>query len=549
MKKVLLLTSGSLALALYVSYCVVYILQTNSTSPKMELPIPKNRRVSLDSTDGVARQRVPSKDTLIGPEESAALWKGLRWPSPSKTPSSLLEATDPTKCSYQVIDLRENYTIGGTVHVKVVTRDGMGRPKTYGGDFFQAKLHNPELKASTFGSVTDHLNGTYTVRFALLWPGPAHVSVWLVHSSEAVWVLRKQREEDPDKVFFHGYFVDGNRTETVVCNAQRSPRLVGGGGRCCCEFRDPVTGETWFCRHPPSLPCHTLTNHRMGGYQAKLSSLETDLLHESHTDIIVSGKDSVILVFPQDTEIRETRKCEPGLDTPVPAGFYFQDRWTSLLCRSQAFPTADLLASCLRDKQVLMMGDSTLRQWYSYLTSTVPTLKQLNLHTSAKSGPLQAVDPENNILLVWRAHGLPLRTDLTPLKDLHYIGRELDGLAGGPHTVVVFNIWAHFTTYPLAAYARRLATIRLAVQDLLRRAPRTLVVIKSANTGYKDVYGSDWLSWQLDLTLRAMFRGLPVVLIDVWQMTSCHYSPDDIHPPDVVVKNEVDLFLSFVCPR
>ncbi|XP_036404487.1 NXPE family member 3-like [Megalops cyprinoides] len=549
MKKALLLFSGFLALALYVSYCVVHILQTNSTSPKMDLPIPTNRHVALDSTNAVAHQRAPSNDALIGPEKWAFLLKVLHWPSPSKAPSSLIEATDPTKCSYQVIDLQEHYTIGGTVHVRVVTRDGMGRPKTYGGDFFQAKLHNPELKASTFGSVTDHLNGTYTVRFALLWPGPAHVSVRLVHSSEAVWVLGKKREEDPDKVFFHGYFVNGSRTETMVCNAQRSPRLVGGGESCCCEFRDPVTGEAWFCRRPPSLPCHTLTHHSMGGYQAKLSTLETALLHKSRTDIIVPGSDPVIDVLPKGTAKREVRECEPGLDTPVPAGFYFQDQWTSLLCRSQAFPTGDLLASCLRDKQVLMMGDSTLRQWFSYLTSTVPTLKSLNLHTSAKSGPLQAVDPENNIVLVWRAHGLPLRTDLTPLSDLHYIGRELDGLAGGPHTVVVFNIWAHFTTYPLAVYAHRLATIRRAVQDLLRRAPRTLVVIKSANTGYKDVYGSDWLSWQLDLMLRAMFRGLPVVLIDAWQMTSCHYSPDNIHPPQVVIKNEVDLFLSFVCPR
>lgn len=98
-------------------------------------------------------------------------------------------------------------------------------------------------------------------------------------------------------------------------------------------------------------------------------------------------------------------------------------------------------------------------------------------------------------------------------------------------------------------YAHRLVVIRRAVASLLRRSPTTLVVIKSANTGYKDVYGSDWLSWQLDMALREIFRDLPVVLIDVWQMTSCHYSPDNIHPPSVVIQNEVDLFLSFVCPQ
>ncbi|KAG5853213.1 hypothetical protein ANANG_G00070710 [Anguilla anguilla] len=164
-------------------------------------------------------------------------------------------------------------------------------------------------------------------------------------------------------------------------------------------------------------------------------------------------------------------------------------------------------------------------------------------------GPPPRHRPQNNTVLHWRAHGLPIRTHKTPVADLHYIGRELESMAGGEHTVVVFTIWAHFTTHPLDNYIRRLATIRRAVRSLLQRAPRTLVAIKTANTGYKDVYGSDWLSWQLDLILRAMFRNLPVVFIDAWQMTSCHYSPDNIHPPRPVVMNEVDLLLSFVCPQ
>lgn len=181
--------------------------------------------------------------------------------------------------------------------------------------------------------------------------------------------------------------------------------------------------------------------------------------------------------------------------------------------------------------------------------SPLPALKSLNLYTSAKSGPFEAVDTDNSIRLIWRAHGLPLRTSLTPRADLHLIASELDALAGGPHTVVVFTIWAHFTTFPLATYLQRLAGIHSAIKALLQRAPQTLIVIKSANTGYKDIYGSDWLSWQLDCALKMMFRKLPVVIIDVWQMTSCHYSPDNIHPPPVVIQNEVNLFLSFVCPR
>ncbi|KAL0994911.1 hypothetical protein UPYG_G00129190 [Umbra pygmaea] len=493
------------------------------------------------------RTFAPTNDSLVSETEWESLETDLQWQFPPVDILSSDNATNPTKCSFSVVNSHSNHTVGGFVDVILIARDAHNRTKTYGGDFFQAKLYNTELKASTFGAVTDNLNGTYTVRLALLWSGPAHVSIRLVHPSEAVQVLCQHREHDPDKVYFTGYFEEGGKQETAVCNAQRSSRLVGDGKQCCCEYREPVSGEYWFCRRPSSLPCHTLTYHSMGGYQAQLSQLDGTLL-KSFTNIVLPGEHSVIHVNPGNVT-RSKTKCHPGLNTSVPAGFYLQDHWTSLVCDSKSFPSAKLVSECLKDKHILMMGDSTLRQWFEYLDTSVPTLKRLNLFTSGQSGPLEMVDPQFNTRIIWRAHGIPIRTSKTPWADLHYIAREVEDLAGGPHSVVVFTLWAHFTTYPLATYAHRLAVIRMAVESLLRRSPNTLVVIKSANTGYKDVYGSDWLSWQIDVALRTMFRDLPVVLIDVWQMTSCHYSPDNIHPPPVVIKNEVDLFLSFVCPE
>ncbi|KAG9342795.1 hypothetical protein JZ751_015661 [Albula glossodonta] len=530
----------------YMLFMFAYIFETDShdhTNVVSEVT-PTQPSEKTTTQQNVA----PTKDALISSTERTSLLAGLEWPAPNKIVSSVNESTDATKCSYEVINLQENYTIGSFVNVLVVARDANGLAKTHGGDFFQAKLYNSQLKASTFGFVIDHNNGTYTVQFSLLWSGPAHVSILLVHSSEAVQVLRKQRDQDPDKVIFYGYFKDGTITEQVVCNALQSPWLVGDSKSCCCKYRDPVTGESWFCRRPSSLPCHAFSHHSMGRYQANLSSLESSLLNEKREKVVL-GKDPVINVLPQETVKRENRRCQPGLDTPVPAGFYFQDRWTSMVCKSQAFSTAMLISDCLRDKQVHMMGDSTLRQWFEYLVETVPTLKRLNLYTSALSGPLEAVNLQNNYVIRWRAHGIPFRTTKTPVADLHYIARQTDDLAGGRHIVIVITIWAHFTTYPVDIYMRRVATIRRSILSLLQRAPDTLVLIKSANTGFKDVYGSDWLSWQLDLILRTMFRSLPVTFIDVWQMTSCHYSPDNIHPPKEVVRNEVDLFLSFVCPQ
>uniref|UniRef100_A0A0E9VFH5 NXPE C-terminal domain-containing protein n=1 Tax=Anguilla anguilla TaxID=7936 RepID=A0A0E9VFH5_ANGAN len=40
--------------------------------------------------------------------------------------------------------------------------------------------------------------------------------------------------------------------------------------------------------------------------------------------------------------------------------------------------------------------------------------------------------------------------------------------------------------------------------------------------------------------MRATFQGINVAIIDVWQMTSCHYSKENIHPNPTVIRNEID---------
>jgi hypothetical protein len=113
--------------------------------------------------------------------------------------------------------------------------------------------------------------------------------------------------------------------------------------------------------------------------------------------------------------------------------------------------------------------------------------------------------------------------------------------------VVVLGIGAHFTTFPPSIFARRLVGIRAAVKALLDHEPSTLVIIKLANTGYKSVYGSDWLTLQVNRLLRAAFVGLRVAFVDAWEMTSTLNVPDNIHPRKLIVRNEVELFLSFIC--
>ncbi|KFO36847.1 Protein FAM55C [Fukomys damarensis] len=474
----------------------------------------------------------------------------LSWPLTPGDRGDILASTSPQTSTYHLRGpAQASYILGGYLEAVLVARDHWGRPKTHGGDLFRAQLLGPELKAGVPGDVQDLENGTYLLSFPLLWVGRAQVQVRLIHSSEAIGVLRRIWREEGATVDFIGYFRGPTGyEENVTCNVNP---LLTGEEEAICYYKDEDSGELWFCARPLTLPCDSLVGHSAGHYWDVTTPHEDALLAWNVTDKVLPQGIGIVRVSQERNRKlvpSPEKTCYPGIPAPKPSGFYHLNVWHSLACSSRSFPTANSILGCLASRIVHMMGDSTLRQWWEYLRDTVPSLKPVDLHGTYQVGPLMAVDTARGIVLHWRAHSWPLRTLRTPVASLHSVVRELAGLAGGPHTVVVLGLGAHFTTFPPSIFARRLAGIRTAVTALLAREPRTLVVIKLANTGYKSVYGSDWFTLQMNRLLRAAFSGLPVAFVDAWEMTSSLALPDSIHPGKLIVRNEVDLLLSFICP-
>ena len=163
-----------------------------------------------------------------------------------------------------------------------------------------------------------------------------------------------------------------------------------------------------------------------------------------------------------------------------------------------------------------------------------------------------ALDYANNILVTYRCHGPPIRFSNVPVTQLRYIANELDSVDGGTNTVVVIGIWSHFSTFPVEVYIQRLQGIRKAVVRLLARAPGTVVVIRTANpkalTLYETLTNSDWYSLQRDKVLRAIFKGVNVHLVDAWEMSLAHHFPHSLHPEPPIIKNMINVLLSYTCP-
>ena len=74
--------------------------------------------------------------------------------------------------------------------------------------------------SSTDGEIVDLQIGTYLAYFTLKWPGAVNFAVTLMHSSEAVDVIRRFRDAAPARFAFRGKFVspDKSQQEEMFCN-------------------------------------------------------------------------------------------------------------------------------------------------------------------------------------------------------------------------------------------------------------------------------------------------------------------------------------------
>lgn len=500
--------------------------------------------ISRNSYCGYEHQALSSQERL----EQDSLLATLQWQLPNIGFVPFLQSTDPASSYFVILNSATFFTVGSQLEVLVHLQDFQRKPKKYGGDYLQAKIHSPKLQAGAVGRVIDYQNGFYKVIFTLLWPGEVKVSISLVHPSESIRILQRLQEERPDRVYFKSLFRSGRISETTNCD------VCLPGDKPLCNFTDLYSGEPWFCFKPEKLPCSSRINHFKGSYMKGLLTAAENAFFQSGINIKIpinsSGPDWVT-VIPKT--IKETGNLVLSQDSAVfPSGYYYQDQWRPRRFNIRQFNDPDNITECLQSKVVYLFGDSTIRQWFEYLTAFVPDLVEFNLGSPKNVGPFMAVDLKHNILLKYRCHGPPIRFTTVFSNDLHYVANELNGIVGGKNTVVAISVWSHFSTYPLEVYIRRLRNIRRAVVQLLDRSPKTVVVIRTANPQElgpeASLYNSDWYTFQIDTVLRKMFSGVGVYLVDAWEMTLAHYLPHKLHPDEIIVKNQLDMFLSYVCP-
>ncbi|KAM4827833.1 NXPE family member 4-like isoform 2-T2 [Thomomys bottae] len=441
-----------------------------------------------------------------------------------------------------ILNPQHTYCQGDQLDVLLEVRDHLGHRKEYGGDFLRARMSSPALKAGASGKVTDFDNGTYLVSFTLFWEGQVSLSVLLIHPSEGVSALWRARKQGYDRVIFTGQFLSGTSTVYSDC------ALAFNSSAELCQYLDAQDQEAFYCVKPPHVPCASLTHMRSKNKDVSyLSKQERSLFERSNVGVEILEKLKPIIVSKCKEETLPVKeKCKPQIRSTIPSGHVWQNTWNPVSCSLAPVKMKD----CLRGKFIYLIGDSTIRQWMEYFKMSIDTLKPVDLHEFGKLKHQLAVDLDRNINIQWQKHGYPLIGSLVySVKEIENMARVIDRTGGEKNTVIVISLGQHFRPFPIDVFIRRTLNIHRAVQRLLLRSPDTMVVIKTENTRemHSDVerFGN-FHGYIQYLVIKDIFRELPVGIIDAWDITIA-YGTNDVHPPQHVVGNEVQIFLNYIC--
>uniref|UniRef100_A0A2K6T3F7 Neurexophilin and PC-esterase domain family member 4 n=2 Tax=Saimiri boliviensis TaxID=27679 RepID=A0A2K6T3F7_SAIBB len=453
-----------------------------------------------------------------------------------KTTSSAAHSTTT------ILNPRDTYCRGDQLDILLEMRDHLGHRKQYGGDFLRARMSSPALMAGASGKVTDFNNGTYLISFTLFWEGQVSLSLLLIHSSEAVSALWRARNQGYDRVIFIGQFVNGTSQVHSECG------LILNTSAELCQYMDNRDQEGFYCMRPQHIPCAALTHMYSKNKQVSyLSKQEKSLFERSNVGVEIMEKFNTISVSKCNKEtVAMKEKCKLGMAATIPSGYVWRNTWNPVSCRLARVE----MKECLRGKFIHLMGDSTIRQWMEYFKASINTLKSVDLHESGKLRHQLAVDLDRNINIQWQKHCYPLIGSMTySVKEIEYLTRAIDRTGGEKNTIVVISLGQHFRPFPIDVFIRRALNVHKAVQHLLLRSPDTLVIIKTENI--REMYNdaerfSDFHGYIQYLTIKDIFQDLSVSIVDAWDITIA-YGTNNVHPPQHVVRNQINILLNYIC--
>ncbi|XP_053547162.1 NXPE family member 4-like [Bombina bombina] len=468
---------------------------------------------------------------------------------PNATFTYLNRTTNGEKSKIFIASPRQKYCIGEEFVIQIDMYDHLGRRKGYGGDFIRARIFSDERKASVCGRVEDFNNGSYHVHFPLYWEGQVKVSAKLFHPSEGISALWRARHASLGVLGFEGKFVSRNQEATTKCGFKlNTDKEV-------CEYVDPDDENAFYCIKPEKLPCDSL--HDMKSFDIHLSYLskeEQQMFQRSNIGVEIPTHFKFIdVVSCNKMETNSKPKCQTGMSSPFPSGYFLNDLWIPVYCNMTPYRNGEDYIRCLHGKKLFLIGDSTIRQFIMHFTEGNNIVKYFGYRGKGFSqwqNTLLALNMEKDIYVSFKRHGFPLESSIFYyFQEDMYTSRQIDMQGGGKDTIIMITMGQHFRQFPLHLFIKRAINIRRAIERLFLRSPDTKVIIKTENireiTNMVERLG-DFHGYCQYLVLREVFKGLDVGFVDAWDM-SVSSGIENVHPPGNLLENIMSLSFTFAC--
>ena len=236
-----------------------------------------------------------------------------------------------------------------------------------------------------------------------------------------------------------------------------------------------------------------------------------------------------------------------------PTGYFYNDTWYLHHCNGS--PAKDFKL-CLRDTHLMISGDSTTRQWYTYLLPYLSCKPTTEIWTKLKWHKRSACRiPSINFTMEWLPHGQPFSVGNSFEVNRYTLNAEsnqIDEIKSNVKVVYIIHMFMHKLTYHHSVFTDRMRRISRSVKRLLERNKHAKVLIKAPHTFTTTPVGAQRLSDYFGYLYRDImyeeFKGLhdKITYMDQKDMTIAK-AVEPNHPPHKVVEQTVHQMFNYIC--
>ena len=452
-----------------------------------------------------------------------------------------------------------------TCSVKIYALGWSKERKTVGGDMFLLWAEQTNGDGRTVGHVTDNGNGTYTGIIKFQWTGKTAIKVKLGCTLENFCRRKNAMVKYGNSVFaikipwgMKSMFQNNHTREETRCGIYDKIQ----GYYTLCNLTHLNDGSPWFCGKPNNLKlnCEDIFEYNVGNFMR----LSGDPYPNSSEVIskfghgILKRAVTLIHVIPvkhkqPKTICRSVSKRQSWLSTE---GYYLNGKWNMPYCSSKISFSKEAYRTCLKNKTMVVLGDSTVRDYASYFLSQTISVPLIDLkHRKGKHNTYHPASDfkQYGVRIIYKKHELPFHHTHVPINGVTSLATELTKLARnnipGDDLIVLINYNSHMHAYPPDEVRVRLKMIVAALDVLFKEKPSVSVFLKGPHVHFSD---NRFFDLRVALIHKDMifeeFQHLfdKIIYLDVWSITTA-FNNEVLHPVSNVLRSQIQQFMSYIC--